>query len=327
MASSKTLGPFPLGMDNRLSGRDLEALDPGTRTRVPLLRSVVNADVDNEGRLKRRRGRTQVHAAPLCHSLWSPGGNEAYFVTGTTLVRATINDGAATVTTVATGLAPDAQMSYAKVGQDIYYTNGDVLARIDGPYVPDDNVPVDSYGITEIPLTTKMPPGRIIRYHAGRLLIASGAFLFYSEPYAGWNYDPVRGFIPMPADITVVEPCENGVYVVADKTYWFGGEIGTAEASVVSPNRAVFGTGGSDPEAVRCWWMSDDGLMRGEPGGTVTTVTGERITTRDALRGATTLIERNGTKHHVTSTFNPSSTSLAARSFMEAEIVRKETEL
>jgi len=328
MASPKSFGPFPLGMDNRLSGRDLEALDPGTRNRVPLLRSVVNADVDNEGRIKRRRGRTEVLSASQGHSLWAPkDSNVGYFVDGPTMYRVTVNGTNATTAVMRSDMPIGRPVSFAQVGQDIYYTNGVILARIDGPYTPDENVPVESSGVVESPLTTKMPPGSIVRYHAGRLLIARDNFLFYSEPYAGWDYDPVRGFIPFPEPISVVEPCENGVYVVADKAYWLAGEVATAELLVVSPHRGVPGTGGSDPDKVGCWWHSSDGLMRGTNNGEVTPVTAARVAVAGALSGATTLIERDGMKQHVTSTFGPSSTQLAARSFMDAEIVRKETEL
>lgn len=325
MASPKTYGPFPLGMDNRLSGRDLEALDPGTRNRVPLLRSTVNIDVDKEGRLKRRKGCTLLRAATQAHSLWAPkDSNVGYYVDGSALIRVTVNGSTSSVSTIRNDMAIGRPVSFEQVGADVYYTNGAILDRIDGPYAQA-ATPADP--ATEAPLTTKMPPGSIVRYHAGRLLIARDNFVFYSEPYAGWDYDPVRGFIPFPETVTVVQPCEGGTYIVADKVYWMAGEIGSAEARVVSPTRGVLGTGGTDPDRMGCWWFGTDGLMRGNEAGEVVSLTTDRVAVSGALSGASALIERDGMKQHVTSTFGPSSTTLAANSFMDAEIVRKETQL
>lgn len=74
-------------------------------------------------------------------------------------------------------------------------------------------------------LMAPMPAGSIVRFSNGRLLVAVGNLLCYSEPFAHGLFNPAKNFIAFPAPVTLVEPCTNGVFIAADRTYWIDGEI------------------------------------------------------------------------------------------------------
>lgn len=79
-----------------------------------------NVDLDSSGRLARRAGYTSVLAGTY-HSLWADDeGAECYFVSGTTLNRLNANY---TATAMATLTSTD-RVSYSKVNDRVYYSNG-----------------------------------------------------------------------------------------------------------------------------------------------------------------------------------------------------------
>ncbi|MGA0610103.1 hypothetical protein [Caldimonas sp. KR1-144] len=180
---------------------------------------------------------------------------------------------------------------------------------------------------------TRMPPGNVVRFSNGRLLAADGRALFYSEPFAPGLTNPLKNFIVFPEPISVVEPVGGGVYVVAEATYWFLGDLGVAEARVVAPSRGVPRTGGQMPrpageqKSTGCFWMSERGLVTALPGGQLTFVQDDNVAVAPARAGATAFRERDGERQLVAGLFGTGPEHIAARSFMDAEVIRKETQL
>lgn len=172
-------------------------------------------------------------------------------------------------------------------------------------------------------LLKPMPAGSMVRCNNGRLLVANGRFLHYSEPYALSLRDPSKGFIPFESDITIVESIKSGTYVATEtKTYYFAGDIAAAEMIEVLPYGAVTGTGGVAPDALKCWWMSVRGLVHAADGA-ASNVQEENIAVNQSQVGASMFVERDGMKQVITSTFGTEQTGAAAYSYMDAEIVRK----
>ena len=68
-----------------------------------------------------------------------------------------------------------------------------------------------------------LPAGTRIFEFNGQLCSVAGKDLFYGIPYRPGYYLPVEGRIPFPEDISVAVGNQNGVYVAADKTYFFPG--------------------------------------------------------------------------------------------------------
>ncbi len=176
-------------------------------------------------------------------------------------------------------------------------------------------------------LLKPMPAGSIVRANNGRLLVAVGRILQYSDPYALALTQPGRNYIPFTTKITVIESVKTGTYVATeDRTYFFSGDIANAEASEVLPYGAVPGTGGTSPDGLKAWWMSTRGLVQAA-GGEIKNVQEQAIAVNKAAAGAAMFRERDGIKQVVTSLFGTEQTGAAAYSYMDAEIIRKGTVL
>lgn len=176
-------------------------------------------------------------------------------------------------------------------------------------------------------LMRPLPGGHIVRHNNGRLLVAKGKTLFYSEPFAPALHYPHKGFISFDSDITVVESLKTGTYVATnDAAYFFQGDIADAAAEKVLPYGAVPGTGGASPDRLKCWWMSVRGLVQATGQG-VTNVQEQNVAVNPAAAGASMYREQNGLKQLVTSLFGTEASGASAYTFMQAEIIRKGTTL
>lgn len=171
-----------------------------------------------------------------------------------------------------------------------------------------------------------MPAGSIVRHSNGRLLVAAGSILYYSEPFAPGLYDPVSGYIPLPADITIVEPVEGGFFLAADKTYWLAGDVAQASLTEVLPYGAVLGSGVSRRDSQAVHWMSTRGIVEAGPGGAVKNLQDQNVKVIPGSGGATLVREANGMQQALSSMFGSSTHQHAtASSYMDAEIVNGAT--
>ena len=115
-----------------------------------------------------------------------------------------------------------------------------------------------------------LPAGEILAFYNGRLLSAKGDTLYYSDVYDFGMCNPAKGYIRLPGTISIVAPCENGVFVVADKTYWYAGtDIAQSEMFERLPTGAVKGTAFRNPLTKGVGWFGADGFVLGSPDGSV----------------------------------------------------------
>lgn len=141
-----------------------------------------------------------------------------------------------------------------------------------------------------------MPPGTIVRHALGRLVVAAGNMLVFSEPYRYGLCNPAENYIPFSAPITVVAPTQNGLYVCADQTYWLP-SLPPADISTVLPFGAlahsdVFLDAQSD-STQHCAWMSQRGLVVATIDGTASLVQDQNLNFSGAERGSVML------RHHL----------------------------
>lgn len=148
-----------------------------------------------------------------------------------------------------------------------------------------------------------LPPGDCLAIFNGRMISAKGPWLFYSEPYDFGVYDPVQNYIRFAGDISIVAPCENGVFVVADQTYWLAGaDIDKQEMFVRLPSGAVKGTSFRHPLTNAVGWFGADGFVIGTPDGAVHARQRDNgFSSPSALTGATLIRQENGMIHAVCS--------------------------
>ncbi|MDR3158997.1 MAG: hypothetical protein LBU11_08345 [Zoogloeaceae bacterium] len=401
------LGPF-LGVNNRNPDTQLGSED----TRAWLKRAV-NVDVTNAGALKRRMGYRRALAATDAHSLWSDG-ERAFYVDGRTLCRLEGDARSPRSVVARAGLALGKPMSFASFGEDIYYSNGAQLGRLeagseDAPVWPErlawepeirvtadgalgkglyqvmctradeagrESVPCranqavvpekgkitltlleaarvyltpangDEFyshglfpaGAVEIALAqdgggrcftrrlAPMPPGEIVRAAFGRLLIASGNTLFFSEPYLPGLYDPARGSIRFSRQITLLEPCGDGIYISADQTRWLSGDIAAdAALRVVHPLPAYARSGQHLPDTEEVVWYSDLGLVKGDASGKAEFLQAGQIATKKGGAAAILYRRQDGLKQLVAAIDDAKRTVAGVRATMSAELVRGTT--
>ena len=301
------IGPF-LGMNNRLPDTKLSTADGA------FLRNAVNVDLDNAGTLRRRAGAVRHLSGTACHSLWSDGEH---------LYHADQSDLYCDGRSIFAGLAPGMPLSYCATPRGPACSNGVGIWWLapSGLTAFSDEARAAAR-FDRLPLPA-MPAGQIVRHHSGRLLVARGALLYYSEPFALHLNDPARGYIPFPAPITVVEPCGAGFFVCADKTYYFAGDIAQAEVREVLPHGAVAHTGTSVPNAPDVWWWCERGMVRGTPDGQATYAQDKHVAVETAAAGAMLHREQNGVQQLLASMFNTRQSVAAATTYMDAEIVRQ----
>jgi len=69
------------------------------------------------------------------------------------------------------------------------------------------------------------PLGDLIAYHYGHLYIASGKYLFYSDAWRYERWRPQQHY-KYPSNITIVLPCESGLWVSTEKDglFWLSGK-------------------------------------------------------------------------------------------------------
>lgn len=209
--------------------------------------------------------------------------------------------------------------------------NGDVLFRIaktTSAALPTITIqPQSNAARARTILLSRMPAGQIVRYADGRLIVASGNILYYSELFAPTLYNPAKNYIPFAENITMVRSCVDGMFVSADQTYWLAGDMATASLAPILPYKAVFGTDSEIPNSNNVWWMSQRGMVVGSPGGQVENVQEKFVAVDAATAGASLYREQDGMRQMLSSLFGTQTNVMAASSYMEFEVIRKETVL
>ena len=120
-----------------------------------------------------------------------------------------------------------------------------------------------------------LPAGTQLFMFNGCLCTIKGSDVFEGIPYRPGYYLPVEGRIPFPAAVSNAIPAQNGIYVVADKTYWIPGTHITSSKDVI---RDVFDYGGvegtsfqyGDKDNITYGWFGRDGIVLATEAGTAT---------------------------------------------------------
>lgn len=70
----------------------------------------------------------------------------------------------------------------------------------------------------------KAPLGHIVKYYRGRMYIASGNILWYSEPFQYEQFRLDSNYFEFPEEIREIMPVEDGIWIGSDKLYYLSGE-------------------------------------------------------------------------------------------------------
>ena len=300
-------------MDNRAPDYKLSLPDGGH-----LLRDALNVDVTAQGTVKTRAGYALAQAGNDCHSLWSPvEGDYALYVDDGDLYRI---DTAKTL--IASGFGNATPVRYTQVYEAVYFTDG---LRV-GSYHPSSGPTPEWASATTTSIGDQvlvpMPAGQHIAHHAGRLLVAVGSAVIYSEPFTPHLRDEAKGFELFPAPITCLVAVEGGVFVVSDKTYFIAGGF---PAQAV---RAVFDYGAPDQqpsyrEDGGAHWMSSKGVVSVTSSGEISNLQESRVALSADGAAATLYREADGMETIIAALASPSDTGAGVGSYAQARIIRK----
>jgi len=192
------------------------AYDP--KTGVSELGVAVNVTLDVTGRISRRKGYTLAQAGNY-HSLYCNGG-DCFVVLDRTNDDALMQVGTdLSLKGVRSGLNK-ARMSFLDVDGTVFYANGFengmIINGISHPWMVNEHV-----GAETTRHFSEAPIGNHLEYFYGRIFIAVGDTLYWSEPYAYGKYDLTRCFVQFSSKITMVKAVEGGLFVSDQKDTWF----------------------------------------------------------------------------------------------------------
>ena len=156
-----------------------------------------------------------------------------------------------------------------------------------------------------------LPGGRFVRQQGGRLYVARGNVVAFSEPMRPHLFNPGHNVIPFVGAVRLLEAVEGGLFVGDDRGVWFlaGDDPSAARLTLASPHLAALGTGLTVAGGVTARaqgarevaaWLSEAGHCMGLPGGAVAELNANRLRFAPETCGRSCFLVRNGRKQLVT---------------------------
>lgn len=147
-------------------------------------------------------------------------------------------------------------------------------------------------------------PGGIVRYYSGRMYIARRDTVIFTEALRYGLTRPAQGIYMFPADVTLLEPTTDGVYVgykggvvfLAGTDPYNVTQVNVLPSSPV-PRASCMVPGerlGAGVATVPVWWGQDGAMVAGMPGGQVKQLTRDRLAVPKFQLGAALYREREG---------------------------------
>ena len=247
------------------------------------LAAAFNVDIDQTGRVSRRKGYELLNPTP-CHSVWHGAGRTLCVAAGSICV---VNEDW-TFSTLTAVSHPDERVSFLDVNGDVFWGNGFETGILRGGtsaapwsllYPLQDNDARDFQA---------MPVGKHLELYRGRIYVAKDNVLFFSEPLAYQAYDPARNWIPFDASIRMVQAVHDGLYIGTSKGVFFlqGETVQNMTFKNVSISAPIEGTdlkidgrnilAGEIP-VQGVMWTAEDGIYVGYPEGQAMNLTKDKL--------------------------------------------------
>lgn len=175
-------------------------------------------------------------------------------------------------------------------------------------------------------------PSQLVCEFSGRIYMAVGNALFFTDPLRYELVTPETNLIMFPSEITLLQPAHTGLYVGHQSAVDFlgGTDPFDMQRRLVSSYGAVLGTGKQIPghhfglplDYVPVWWGQKVGFVLGQPGGEVRMLTRDRIATQNFGAGAVFTREHEGMTQLISSLRQPNGGIARATDSAVAEIRR-----
>lgn len=172
------------------------------------------------------------------------------------------------------------------------------------------------------------PPGaKLIKYYRGRmyLLDPSGLIVWYSQPLNYHLFDLGSDYLIFNTPITVMEPSGSGIFFGDDEKHRF--YQGTPEDGFnILPDALDYGAPFNegqrlDNDAVT--WQTHQGRVTGGPDGSISNNQDDRVAVDVGTASANLVREDDGQRQFITSIRGAAPSTIAATSWITAEVVRR----
>lgn len=154
-----------------------------------------------------------------------------------------------------------------------------------------------------------MPAGHLMDYFRGRLLVAAGEYLYFSEAYNFGIHSPLKNFIHLNSKVTNICSVEGGVYVSTENgvgflsgvnpmqwNYLSASLYGVANGLMTSIPGEMLGEGFANKDKV-CVWPSEIGLFVGDDLGSAVNLTNRRFHFPSMKNGSSAVRIQSGQQH------------------------------
>lgn len=170
----------------------------------------------------------------------------------------------------------------------------------------------------------KPPVGDVLAYHNGRIYIADGRVVFYTEPLRYGLVHAISGFMTFPEDVTVMMGVRDGLYVCSDQTYWISGmDTEELQQLTILPYGAVWGTGIRLPKSENVAWFSEFGIVVAGTDGQATNVQEGKSAVGKFQSGAMIFREQDGLRQMIATLGSGTQSAYLAPDYVTLENARR----
>jgi len=319
------------------------------------LARAINVDIDDEGQIRRRRGYRKVLAGDF-HSGFTAENGTVYCVMNNNLVS--VSPGYSTQvlkvglnSDPASGLDP---LCWGQVGETLYYSSrtdsGKIVNGVVLPWGKQDDAglwlsPVVNPTPTLAQIRGKLlkapPMATCMTYYNGRLYLASGSTLWYTELFLYDYVDATKTFYQFEGNITLLGTVSDGIYVGTDQGLWFlQGTSNPLKRIAVMDSAVIPGSmvdipaelanppqipANSDtPLKISIAFLTTSGFCVAQDGGQAYNLTEDKFIFPDAVRAAALWRRQDGVNQYVAVADSEGAPTDSARigDYVDAEIVR-----
>lgn len=259
MSEPVAIGPWPQGIWNTTGAVGVPA---------EALTEALNVDIDRKGTVSRRAVWTLLDPQ-AAHSLFEFNGR-VFGVVGGTL-------GCLDATSFTPLATVDGRLSWTVLNGEAVFCSHDEIGVVRGDTVA--SLPSTIRDDEAELMLAPMPGGSWVEYWSGRLVVARGNSLIFSEPLRYGVTDTLRGFIQFEERIFWVAPLESGIFVgLRNSVRWLAGTNPAEFSQRVVGGRSWRGAAGVldaehiDPNLQAehvAVWMTPSGFALGLPSGNV----------------------------------------------------------
>lgn len=170
--------------------------------------------------------------------------------------------------------------------------------------------------------------GQLIESFNGRIYIAKGNIVYFTEPLRYGLHNLVHGYYMFPERVTLLKSVDSGIFVSSDMTYFIDGSPqpatkgSTVDLKPALPYKAIEGAHCNVPKTKDVMWLSERGVILGKQEGTVINVTEKRIAMDTAERACMGVLESNGFKGVLTVMRSSALSPETSDDYIESEVQR-----